>query len=132
LDSRGIDGVCRGLRGIATEWCSWAIGSTSDTTNTLKFGGSRMVQGEMKAIPWYTPLPFVTCAVFTLLCARLNLHSCSAAVKLELAIWLVGPLPLLIVNALFIKLYTALTAAYFLGWLVKLLVAAVAVTLILR
>jgi len=89
-------------------------------------------EGEMKAIAWYTPLPFVTCAVFALLCARLNLHSYSATVKLALAIWLVGPLPLLIGNALFIKLHSAITAAYSLGWLVKLGVAAVAVTVILR
>ncbi|MGA8234747.1 MAG: hypothetical protein WB795_24945 [Candidatus Acidiferrales bacterium] len=89
-------------------------------------------EGEMKAIAWYTPLPFVTCAVFTLLCARLNLHSYSATVKLALAIWLVGPLPLLIGNALFIKLHSAIAASYSLGWLVKLVVAAVAVTLILR
>ena len=89
-------------------------------------------EGEMKAIAWYTPLPFLTCAVFTLLCARLSLHSYSATVKLALAIWLVGPLPLLIGNALFIKLHSAITASYSLGWLVKLLVAAVAATLILR
>ena len=89
-------------------------------------------QGEMKAIAWYTPLPFVTCAVFTLLCARLNLHSSSATLKLAVAIWFVGPLPLLIANALFIKLHSVIAAAYSLGWLVKLVVAAVAVTLILR
>ena len=89
-------------------------------------------EGEMKAIAWYSALPFVTCAVFTLLCARLNLHSCSATVKLAFAIWLVGPLPLLIGNALFIKMHSAITASYSLGWLVKLVVGAVAVTLILR
>jgi hypothetical protein len=89
-------------------------------------------EGEMKAIASYTPLPFVTCAVFTLLCARLNLHSYSATVKLAFAIWLVGPLPLLIGNALFIKLHSAITASYSLGWLAKLVVAAVAVTMILR
>jgi hypothetical protein len=89
-------------------------------------------EGETKAIAWYTPLPFVLCAVFTVLCARLNLHSYSATFKLALAIWLVGPLPLLIGNALFIKLHSAITASYSLGWLVKLVVAAVAVTLILR
>jgi hypothetical protein len=89
-------------------------------------------QGEMKAIAWYTPLPFVTCAVFTLLCVRLNLHSYSETLQLAVAIWLVGPLPLLIANALFIKLHSAIAAAYSIGWLVKLGVAAVAVTLILR
>jgi len=86
----------------------------------------------MKAIAWSAPLPFITCAAFALLCARLNLHSYSATVELALAIWLVGPLPLLIANALFIKLHPAITAAYSLGWLVKLVVAAVVVTLILR
>jgi hypothetical protein len=89
-------------------------------------------QGEMKAIARSVPLPLVTCVVFTLLCARLNLHSYSATVKLALAIWLVGPLPLLITNALFIKPHPAITASYSLGWLVKLVAAAVAVTLILR
>ena len=74
-------------------------------------------QGEMQAIVWSAPLPFVTCAVFTLLCARLDLHSYSATVELALAIWLLGPLPLLIVHAMFIKLHPAIAAAYSLGWL---------------
>ncbi len=86
----------------------------------------------MRAIAWATPLPFVTCAFFTLVCAHLNFQSYSATIKLALAIWLVGPFPLLIANALFIKLHPAITASYSLGWLVKLLVAAVAVTLILH
>src|SRR5580700_1192762 len=89
-------------------------------------------QGEMKAIVWASLLPFVTCGVFTLLCAALVLHSYSGTITLALAIWLVGPLPLLIANALFIKLHPGITASYSLGWLVKLLVAAVAVSLILR
>jgi hypothetical protein len=82
----------------------------------------------MKAIAWSAPLPFITCAAFTLLFARLNLHSYSATFKVAIAIWLVGPLPLLTVNGLFIKLHSAMTAAYPLG----LVVATVAVTLILR
>jgi hypothetical protein len=89
-------------------------------------------QGEMKAIAWSAPLPFSTCAAFTILCAGLNLHSYSATLKLALAIWLVGPLPLLIVNGLFIRLHPAITAAYSIGWLAKLVVAAAAVALILR
>lgn len=89
-------------------------------------------QGEMKAIAWSAPLPFVSCAAFTILCARLDLHSYSATVELAAAIWLVGPLPLLIVHALFIKLHPAIAAAYSIGWLAKLVVAAVVVTLVLR
>ncbi|MGB9402068.1 MAG: hypothetical protein WCA98_00915 [Candidatus Acidiferrales bacterium] len=89
-------------------------------------------QGEMKAIAWAAPLPFVTCAVFTLLCARLNLHSYSATAKLAIGIWLIGPLPMLITNALFIKLHPALTASYSFGWLVKLVIAAAAAAPFLR
>jgi hypothetical protein len=63
---------------------------------------------------------------------RVRIRGQQKVAKLALAIWLVGPLPLLIVNGLFIKLRFAITASYSLGWLVKLVVAAVAVTLILR
>jgi len=89
-------------------------------------------QGEMKAIAWAAPLPFISCTVFTFLCVGLNLHSYTSTAKLALAIWLIGPLPLLIVNGLFIKLHAAITASYSVGWLIKLLVAAGAVAVILR
>lgn len=87
---------------------------------------------ETKAIAWSTPLPFLTCAVFALLCAHLDLHSIGATTELALAIWLIAPVPLLIVHALFMKLHPAIAVSYCLGWLVKLIVSASAVTLILR
>ena len=83
-------------------------------------------QGESAAIAWSSPLPFLTCGVFVLLCVGLRLHSLSATVKLAMAVWLIAPLPLLVTNALFIKLHPAIAASYSLGWLVKLLVAAAA------
>jgi hypothetical protein len=43
-----------------------------------------------------------------------------------------GVQSLLITNALFIKLDSAITASYSLGWLVRLVAAAVAVVLFLR
>jgi hypothetical protein len=92
----------------------------------------RAGQGENKAILWSSLLPFLTCAVFILVCARLHLHSYSSTLKLAVAAWLIGPLPLMIVNALWIKLAPAIAASHALGWLVKLGIAALAVTLILR
>jgi len=91
---------------------------------------SRAVRNESYRV--VRPCALRHCAVFTLLCARLNLHSYRVTLKLALAVWFVGPLPLLIVNGLFIKLHSAITVAYSLGWLVKLMLPAVAVTLILR
>jgi hypothetical protein len=89
-------------------------------------------QGENKAILWSSLLPFVTCAVFILVCARLHLYSYSATLKLAVAMWLIGPLPLTITNALWLKLAPPIAAFYSLGWLVKLALAALAVALIMR
>ena len=92
----------------------------------------RAGQGENKAILWSSLLPFVTCAVFILVCARLHLYSYSATLKLAVAIWLIGPLPLTITNSLWLKLAPPIAASYSLGWLVKLALAALAVVLIMR
>ena len=86
--------------------------------------------GETRAIIWASLLPFLTCAVFAHLCIRLHLYSYSATISLALTIWLLGPLPLTIANALFIKLAPALATAHSLGWLVKLCIAAIAVVVI--
>jgi hypothetical protein len=88
-------------------------------------------QGEGKAILWSSLLPFLTCGIFVLLCGRLHLYSYRETLKLAAAIWLIGPLPLTIVNALWMKIAPAIAASHALGWLVKLIVAALAVSLIL-
>ena len=88
-------------------------------------------QGETHAIAWSSPLPFLTCAVFAFLCVEPGLHSYIATLKLALGAWLIGPLPLIISIALFLKLPPAIAVAYSFGWLVKLVVAALAVVWIL-
>jgi hypothetical protein len=88
--------------------------------------------GEAQAIAWASPLPFLTCAVFTIVCGRLHLFSYGATLKLALAAWLIGPFPMIVTNALFLKLQPQIAASHSLGWLVKLIIAAVAVVWILR
>ncbi len=89
-------------------------------------------QGENKAILWSSVFPFLTCGVFVLVCSGLHLYSYRATFKLAVAVWLIGPLPLTIVNALWIKLSAPIAASFSLGWLMKLFLAALAVVLILR
>ncbi len=88
-------------------------------------------QGENTAILWSSLFPFFTCGVFVLVCGRLHLYTYRGTFMLALAIWLIGPLPLTIVNSLWLKLAAAIAASYALGWLVKLALAALAVTLVL-
>ena len=87
---------------------------------------------EGRAIALTAPLPFLTCGVFAYAAARLGLHSMASTIKLAVAVWLIGPLPLILTNAAFIKLHRAFVASYAIGWLVKLLIVAVAAGWFLR
>lgn len=82
---------------------------------------------ESKAIALTSPLPFLTCGVFAYLAAASGIHSVFSAIKLAGAIWLIGPLPLILTNAAFMKLHRVFVASYSIGWLVKLILIAVAV-----
>jgi intracellular septation protein A len=66
-------------------------------------------------------LALVTSAAFVALAWKLHQTDYSGNLKLAAMIWLVGPLPLLLANALFIKLDPLVTASHAAGWLVKLL-----------
>jgi hypothetical protein len=87
---------------------------------------------ESRAIALTSPLPFLTCAVFAYAFARLGLHTMPAALKLANAVWLIGPLPLILTYAAFIKLHRVFVVAQLVGWLVKLAVVALAVGWFLR
>ena len=87
---------------------------------------------EARAIALTSPLPFLTCGAFAYVAARLGLHSVPSALKLAVAVWVIGPLPLILTNAAFMKLHRVFVASYTLGWLVKLAMAALAVGWFLR
>jgi hypothetical protein len=87
---------------------------------------------EGRAIALTSPLPFLTCGVFAVVAAWLGIHSVSGAVKLAVAMWLIGPLPLILTNAAFIKLHRFFVVSYATGWLVKLLIVALTVGWFLR
>ena len=71
-------------------------------------------------------LAFVTSGAFVALAWKLHQTDMVGDAKLAAMIWLIGPLPLLLANALFIKLDPLVTASHAAGWLVKLLLIAAA------
>ena len=74
-----------------------------------------------------SPLPFVTAAAFTYVAGRLRLQSTASLVKFATALWLIGPLPLILTNAAFMKMHRVFVASYAVGWLIKLTIIALAV-----
>jgi hypothetical protein len=89
-------------------------------------------EGETKAIIWASLLPLLTCSFLVFVCARLGLSQYGAALKLAGAIWLIGPLPLIVANSLFLKITPVIAASHALGWLVKLLVTGLAVAVFMH
>lgn len=87
---------------------------------------------ESRAIALTSPLPFLTCGIFAYLAASLGFHSIATDCWFALLLWLIGPLPLILTNAAFIKLHRVFVLSYSTGWLVKLLIVAVAAGLFLR
>ena len=71
-------------------------------------------------------LALVTAGAFVALAAKLGQTDMAGALKLAAMIWLIAPLPLLLANALFIKIDHLVTASHAAGWLAKLLLIAAA------
>jgi len=88
------------------------------TSETLKIGGAQI-------------LCLVTSVAFVALASMLGRVELLGTVTLAAMIWLIAPLPLLITNSLFIKIDPLVTAAHAAGWLVKLLLIAIATAILI-
>jgi len=66
-------------------------------------------------------LSLLTAAAFVILAAKIGQTDLPGALKLAAMIWLIAPLPLLLANALFIKVDPLVTASHAAGWLARLL-----------
>jgi hypothetical protein len=88
--------------------------------------------GETGRIILAQAFAVLTSAALVLLSVLVGRTDPWGAVMLAAMIWLVGPLPLLITNHLFIKLDPLVTASHAAGWLVKLLLVAAATAIFLR
>ncbi len=75
-------------------------------------------------------LCLLTSVAFVALASMLGQVDLSGTLKLAAMIWLIGPLPLLVTNSLFIKIDPLVTASHAAGWLVKLLLIALATAIL--
>ncbi len=68
----------------------------------------------------------VTVGGMMALCYYFDARTFAGSLILAAGVWIVGPLPLLVINALYIKFHPLTVVAHALGWLAKLIVAAIA------
>lgn len=88
---------------------------------------------DKRAIALSVLMGFIVCAMFVWVCYRLDWQIYPwVPMKLALAIWAMGALPLIISNSIWMKLHPQIAVAHALGWLAKFAVAAMAVKLLWR
>jgi membrane protein YqaA with SNARE-associated domain len=75
-------------------------------------------------------LCLMTSVAFVALASMLGTVNLSGTLRLAVMVWLIAPLPLLVTNALFIKIDPLVTASHAVGWLFKLLLIAVATAIL--
>src|ERR1700691_4100014 len=81
---------------------------------------------------WASVLSFLTCSAFALLASALHLRILRSALMAGLAIWIMVPVPVGVVNGLFLKISPGLLVSQILGWLIKLAIAASVFALIAK
>lgn len=82
--------------------------------------------GERGRIVLAQLFALLTAGGFVVLAWKLHQTDYRGAFKLAGMIWLIAPLPLLVTNALFIRIDPLVTASHAAGWLAKLLLIAAA------
>lgn len=111
--------------GVLTTYTDWVL---AGDWIQKRFGNSEMWRERgILSVLLSTVLPFVTCAGFALLAWKLQFMGLRNCLKLGLAIWVIGPLPIIISQGVFLKLNRMVIALLAASWLVKLTIIAVAV-----
>jgi hypothetical protein len=86
---------------------------------------------EKAAILWASGLGFVMSAGVIALCALVGVGGVWSGLGVATLVWIVGPLTVIVVNGLFVKLDARITFAHCLGYLARMLIAGVAAGLVL-
>lgn len=117
------------LSGIAGSLADWLFAGVLFHEKYLAYPEvwrPSLKQNDAGAIAWGMILGFLTFAAFMAACVTFNVHGYRSDLQLAVLIWIMVPLPLIITNAFFIKLHPLIVVSHSLGWLAKLVIAALA------
>lgn len=81
---------------------------------------------QKTAILWANALGLVMSAAVIALCALAGIETIGAALGVAVVAWCAGPLPVIVINNMFVKIDPKITLAHCLGYLVRMLIAGLA------
>jgi hypothetical protein len=124
--------LAAGILGTFTDWLFMGV-LFHDAYNTYpEIWRPAIRDGKDKAaILWASALGFVMSAGAIALCALVGVGDVWSGLGVALLVWLAGPLPILVINGMFVKLDSRITFAHCLGYLARMLIAGAAAGLVL-
>jgi hypothetical protein len=117
--------IVSGLGASITDWLFMGVLFHNKYLETPEIWRAKPGQPETTSIVVSTVIGFVSCAAFIYLCywtGALTVHH--ANLRMAVLSWLVAPLPLIVTNALWIKMNPLLALSHSLGWLARFVVTA--------
>ncbi|HEV2531351.1 DUF1761 domain-containing protein [Phenylobacterium sp.] len=91
----------------------------------------RQGTSETRKIIYSELIGLITCAAFAWLLSATGHVALMSGVKMAVAVWVILAIPILFTNSLWIRLSPYIAASHAVGWLVRLLVTAAAVSYLL-
>jgi hypothetical protein len=124
--------MAAGILGTFTDWLFMGV-LFHDAYNTYpEIWRPGIRDGKEKAaILWASGLGFVMSAGVIALCALVGVGGVWSGLGVAMLVWIAGPLTVIVVNGLFVKLDTRITFAHCLGYLARMLIAGAAAGLVL-
>ncbi|MDE1939935.1 MAG: hypothetical protein KGI68_13020 [Alphaproteobacteria bacterium] len=121
-----------GIAGTFTDWLFMGVlfHSAYNTYPEIWRPGIR-AGADKGAIVWASALGFVMSAAAIVLCALVGIGGIWGGLGVGLLVWIAGPLPVIVINGMFVKIDSKITVAHCLGYLARLLIAGAAAGLLL-
>jgi hypothetical protein len=117
--------IVSGLGASITDWLFMGVLFHNKYLETPETWRGKPGQPEVANIVGSTAIGFVSCAAFIYLCYWTGaLTVPHASLRMAVLAWLVAPLPLILTNALWIKMNPLLALSHSLGWLARFVVTA--------
>jgi hypothetical protein len=120
-----------GFLGILTDWLFMGVLFHDAYNRYPEVWRPGVREGARGAIIWSSVLGFVISAGVVALVAVAGAGALWSGLGVAFLAWLAGPLPLLLINHLFVKIDAKITVSHCLGTLARMLIAGAAAGLIL-
>ena len=124
--------LAAGILGVFTDWLFMGVLFHSAYNTHPEIWKPGIREGQDKAaIIWASALGFVIGAAVIALCALVGASSPWSAMGVALLMWVGGPLPVIVINGMFVKFDPKITFAHALGYLARMLIAGLAAGIVL-